>query len=97
MIYRSHYTKTKPQHAAPLIVSDIKNMLAPLPNRYTRGEFSVPVTTTADPMSDDYRRFWRYHGHFTLEFTKALIESLPKDVDFVSYDHLNNKLTLIKL
>ena len=97
MIYRSCYTKTKPQHAAPLIVSDIKNMLAPLPTRYTRGEFSVPVTTTADPMSDDYRRFWRYHGHFTLEFTKALIESLPKDVDFVSYDHLNNKLTLIKL
>ena len=39
MIYRSCYTKTKPQHAAPLIVSDIKNMLAPLPNRYTRGEF----------------------------------------------------------
>jgi hypothetical protein len=97
MIYRSCYTKTKPQHAAPLIVSDIKNMLAPLPSRYTRGEYSVPVTTTADPMSDDYRRFWRYHGHFTLEFTKALIESLPKDVDFVSYDHLNNKLTLIKL
>ena len=49
---RRCYTKTKPQHAAPLIVSDIKNMLAPLPNRYTRGEFSVPVTTTADPMSD---------------------------------------------
>ena len=97
MIYRSCYTKTKPQHAAPLIVSDIKNMLAPLPSRYTRGEYSVPVTTTADPMSDDYRRFWRYHGHFTLEFTKALSESLPKDVDFVSYDHLNNKLTLIKL
>ena len=97
MIYRSCYTKTKPQHVAPLIVSDIKNMLAPLPSRYTRGEYSVPVTTTADPMSDDYRRFWRYHGHFTLEFTKALIESLPKDVDFVSYDHLNNKLTLIKL
>ncbi len=97
MIYRSCYTKTKPQHAAPMIVSDIKNMLAPLPSRYTRGEYSVPVTTTADPMSDDYRRFWRYHGHFTLEFTKALIESLPKDVDFVSYDHLNNKLTLIKL
>ena len=97
MIYRSCYTKTIPQHAAPLIVSDLKSMLAPLPNRYTRGEYSVPVTTTADPMSDDYRRFWRYHGHFTLEFTKALIESLPKDVDFVSYDHLNNKLTLIKL
>lgn len=97
MIYRSHYTKTKPQHAAPLIVSDIKNMLAPLPARYTRGEYSVSVNTNAEQYSDEYRRFWRYHGHYTLEFTKALIESLPKDVDFVSYDHLNNKLTLIKL
>ena len=97
MIYRSHYTKTKPQHAAPLIVSDIKNMLVPLPARYTRGEYSVSVNTNAEQYSDEYRRFWRYHGHYTLEFTKALIESLPKDVDFVSYDHLNNKLTLIKL
>ena len=97
MIYRSHYTKTKPQHAAPLIVSDIKNMLAPLPARYQLGEYSVSVNTNAEQYSDEYRRFWRYHGHYTLEFTKALIESLPKDVDFVSYDHLNNKLTLIKL
>lgn len=97
MIYRSQYTKTKPQHTAPLIINDIKSMLAPLPNRYTRGEYSVPVKTTAEHYSDEYRRFWRYHGHFTLEFTRAIIESLPNDVKFVSYDHLNNKLTLIKL
>ena len=51
MIYRSHYTKTKPQHAAPLIVSDIKNMLAPLPARYTRGEYSVSVNTNAEQLS----------------------------------------------
>jgi|TARA_Y100000004_G_scaffold186536_1_gene238191 hypothetical protein len=97
MIYLSRYCKIKPQHTAPLIVSDIKKLLAPLPNRYTRGEYSVPVNTTAEQYSDEYRRFWRYHGHFTLEFTRAIIESLPKDVEFVSYDHLNNKLTLIKL
>ena len=97
MIYLSRYCKTKPQHTAPLIVSDIKKLLAPLPNRYTRGEYSVPVNTTAEQCSDEYRRFWRYHGHFTLEFTRAIIESLPNDVEFVSYDHLNNKLTLIKL
>ena len=97
MIYLSRYCKTKRQHVSPLIVSDIKAMLAPLHNRYTHGEYSIPINTTAEPYSDEYRRFWRYHGHFTLEFTKALIESLPKDVEFVSYDHLNNKLTLIKL
>ncbi len=97
MIYLSRYTKTKPQHAAPLIVADIKTLLKPLPTHYSRGEYSVPVTTEAEPFSDEYRRFWRYHGHYTLEFTKALMQSLPKDVKFVSYDHLNNKLTLIKL
>jgi hypothetical protein len=97
MIYLSRYTKTKPQHAAPMVVSDIKSMLKPLPTHYSRGEYSIPVTTTAEPLTDEYRRFWRYHGHYTLEFTRAIIESLPKDVEFVSYDHLNNKLTLIKL
>lgn len=97
MIYRSQYTKTKPQHAAPMIISDIKKMLAPLPPRYSRGEYTVPINTTAEQYSDEYNRFWRYHGRFTLEFTRAIIESLPSDVEFVSYDHLNNKLTLIKL
>jgi hypothetical protein len=80
-----------------MVVSDIKSMLKPLPTHYSRGEYSIPVTTTAEPLTDEYRRFWRYHGHYTLEFTKALMQSLPKDVKFVSYDHLNNKLTLIKL
>ena len=80
-----------------MIVADIKTMLQPLPSRYSRGEYTVPVKITAEPLTDEYRRFWRYHGHYTLEFTRALIESLPKDVEFVSYDHLNNKLTLIKL
>ena len=61
MIYLSRYCKIKPQHTAPLIVSDIKKLLAPLPNRYTRGEYSVPVNTTAEQYSDEYRRFWRYH------------------------------------
>jgi len=97
MIYRSQYTKTKAQHAAPLIVQDIKSLLGPLPTRYTRGEYTVPLSTTAEPHTDAYRRFWRYHGRFTLEFTKAICEILPSDVKFVSYDHLNNQLTLIKL
>lgn len=97
MIYRSYHTKTKPQHTAPLIVSDIKSMLAPFPNRYTRGEYSVVVNTTAERLSDDWKRFWRYQGHFTLEFVKAICESLPSDVEFIRYDHLNNKLTLNKL
>lgn len=97
MIYRSYHTKTKPQHVAPLIVSHIRQLLAPLPNRYTRGEYTVSVNTTAEVQSDEWRRFWRYQGHFTLEFVKAICESLPNDVEFIRYDHLNNQLTLNKL
>ncbi len=97
MIYRSHYTKTKPQHAAPLIVEDIKSLLRPFSKRHTRGLYDISVHTDADPYSDEYRRFWRYQGRFTLEFVKAICASLQKDVEFVSYDHLNNKLTLNRL
>ena len=97
MMYLSRYTKTKPQHTAPMIVSDIKKLLKPLPNRHTRGLYTVPVETDAEPLTDEYRRFWRYHGHFTLEFVKAICETLPSDVEFVSYDHLKNKLELNKL
>ena len=54
MIYLSRYTKTKPQHVAPMIVSDIKTMLEPLPARYSRGEYTVPVKTMAEPLTDEY-------------------------------------------
>jgi len=97
MIYRSYYTKTKAQSTAPLIVSHIKELLEPFSHRYTRGEYTVRVNTIAEEFSDDWKRFWRYHGHFTLEFTKALCESLPSDIEFVQYDYLNNILTLNKL
>jgi hypothetical protein len=40
--------------------------------------------------------FWKYQSRFTLEFTRAIIESLPRGTEFVSYDHLNNTLTLNK-
>jgi len=97
MIYRSYHTKTKAQSTAPLIVSHVRELLAPLPNRYSRGEYTVQVNTTAEELTDDWRRFWRYQGHFTLDFVKALCDSLPSDVEFISYDHLNNTLTLNKL
>ena len=97
MIYLSRYTKTKPQHAAPLIVADIKTLLKPLPTHYSRGEYSVPVTTTAEPLTDEYRRFWRYHGHYPNDFAKGVMLSLPKEYQFISYDHLKNSLTATKV
>lgn len=36
------------------------------------------------------RLFWRYHAHFANDFARAVVESLPDNTKFVSYDHLNN-------
>jgi hypothetical protein len=37
-----------------------------------------------------------YSVDFLNEFAAALARSLPRDVEFKSYDHLQNKLTLFK-
>lgn len=86
----------KAQKTSQFVVDHIKQLISPLPNRYTRGEYTVPVHTVADQYSSEYKLFWRYQSHFTLEFVKALTETLPSDVEFKAYDHLNNKLTLFK-
>jgi hypothetical protein len=87
----------KQQRTSPIVVQHVKQLLMPIQPRYTRGEYTVSVNTVADPHDREYRTFWRYQSFFTLEFVKALCESLPRDVEFVRYDHLTNTLTLNKL
>jgi hypothetical protein len=36
--------------------------------------------------------FWRYQGHYPNDFARALRQALPDHLEFVSYDHLTNKL-----
>lgn len=38
--------------------------------------------------------FWRYHGHFPNDFARALLDILPSNQKFVSYDHLQNCVTV---
>lgn len=40
----------------------------------------------------EYQLFWTYQGKFPQEFAKAIIDTLPPDYDFVSYNHLTNTL-----
>lgn len=42
----------------------------------------------------EQRLFWRYHGHFSNDFAKAIQESLPEHQKFIAYDHLNNRVTV---
>ena len=42
--------------------------------------------------SRELQLFWRYHGHYANDFAKAVMQALPDGYEFISYDHLNNKL-----
>ena len=88
-------TKLKVQKAAPMIVAHVKELLAPLDIQSSK-QYTIKVKTNAEPYSDDERQFWRYQSRFTLEFCKALEEVLPSDLEFLSYNHLTNDLTIVR-
>ena len=88
-------TKLKKQVAAPMIVQHVKELLAPLDLQDSK-QYTIKVKTNAEPFSDEEKKFWRYQSFFTLEFCKALEDSLPSDLSFVSYNHLTNDLTLVR-
>ena len=87
-------TKLKVQKAAPMIVAHVKELLAPL-DLQSSNEYTIKVKTNAEPYSDEERQFWRYQSRFTLEFCKALEQSLPTDLAFLSYNHLTNDLKVV--
>ena len=88
-------TKLKKQVAAPMIVSHVKELLAPLDLQNSK-QYTVKVKTNAEPFSDEEKKFWRYQSFYTLEFCKALEDVLPSDLSFMSYDHLTNDLTVVR-
>lgn len=56
----------------------------------------LKVEPKYSPHSREYQLFWRYQSHFPQEFTKAIIDLLPIDYTFVSYDHLRNELHVLE-
>ena len=79
-----------------MLAEYIKEFIAPYPSRYTRGEFEVRVRPSEDLDDDGVKKFWRLFSKFPNDFAAALNKMLPRDVDFISYDHLSNQLTLLK-
>lgn len=47
----------------------------------------VPKSTLTE---QELKQFWKYHGRFPNDFARAIVNSLPDDLQFVSYDHLSN-------
>ena len=78
------------------LVEYAQTLIEPLPNRYTMGEYSIRVLPRQDLDEDGVAKFWRIFSKFPNEFAAAVASFLPHDVEFKSYDHLNNKLTLFK-
>ncbi len=54
------------------------------------------ILPNTDLDDDGMQRYWRVHKKFPNDFAGAINRMLPKDVDFISYDHLENKLKLFK-
>jgi len=74
----------------------ITTLVEPFPNRYTMGEYTISVSPRADLDDDGVQRYWRAFSKFPNDFAAALNRMLPRDVEFRSYDHLSNTLTLFK-
>jgi hypothetical protein len=74
----------------------ISEHIEPLPNRYTMGEYTVRVLPRQSLDYDGVQKFWRLFSRYPNDFAATLNAMLPKDIEFRSYDHLTNTLTLFK-
>jgi hypothetical protein len=80
-----------------LLQDHIRDFINPFPNRYTRGEFEIRVLPHEDLDDDGVQKFWRLFSKFPNDFAAAAVSLLPRDVEFIQYDHLNNVLFAKKL
>ena len=80
-----------------MLQEHIRDFIQPFPNRYTRGEYEVRVLPHEDLDYEGVQKFWRLFSKFPNDFAAAAVSLLPKDVEFIQYDHLNNVLFANKL
>jgi len=80
-----------------ILQEHIREFINPYPNRYTRGDFEIRVLPHEDLDDDGVQKFWRLFSKFPNDFAAAAVSLLPRDVEFIQYDHLNNVLFAKKL
>lgn len=84
---KQHLSKT-----SPFVTQHIQQLLHPFPEASPGiNHFLVTPSTLS---TRETQLFWKYHGHFPQEFVKAIIDSLPTNYKFISYDHLKNTVTV---
>jgi hypothetical protein len=80
-----------------LLQDYIREFIEPYPNRYTMGEYETRVLPKSTLDYDGVAKFWSLFAKFPNDFAAAAVSLLPRDVEFIQYDHLNNVLFLKKL
>jgi hypothetical protein len=73
-----------------VVVDHVKELMLLIPLSQT--EYRPIPKESLTPKETEL--FWRYHGHFPNDFAKAIQESLPENQNFITYDHLNNRVTV---
>lgn len=73
-----------------VVAEHVKELLQPITDELK----VLPKNTLSDR---EHTLFWRYHGHYPNDFAKGVMLSLPKEYQFISYDHLKNSLTATKV
>ena len=80
-----------------MLQEHIREFINPYPNRYTRGDFEIRVLPHDDLDDEGAEKFWRLFKKFPNDFAAAAVSMLPRDVEFIQYDHLANILFAKKL
>lgn len=78
-----------------LTVSHIETLMESFPD-LQQGQNTLRVFPRTDISSRELQLFWKYHGNFPQEFTQAIMNALPHNCEFISYDHLLNNVTVIQ-
>ena len=80
-----------------MLQEHIREFINPFPNRYTRGDYEIRVRPHEDLDYDGEQKFWRLFKKFPNDFAAAAASLLPRDVEFIQYDHLANIIFARKL
>ena len=80
-----------------MLQEHIREFINPFPNRYTRGDFEIRVLPHEDLDYDGEQKFWRLFKKSPNDFAAAAASLLPRDVEFIQYDHLANIIFARKL
>jgi len=78
-----------------LTVSHIQTLMESFP-QLQPGTHTLRVFPHTQISEAELALFWKYHGNFPQEFTQAIINILPNNAEFISYDHLLNNVTVIQ-